>query len=198
MTEPQSERPDRPVADGLIALVVVAVAVGVILGIAAFAGAKMVGFAGGGGDGSSGAAADRLSIPPIEETTGPAGPAITLHTPAGEDPEESDSPTETSEEPTEEETEAEEGEISLSAGQVEVENFGRIDLTGVYPGGEGAVLQVQRLEGGQWQDFPATTAVSGETFSTYVQTGINGVNTFRVIDKSADVISNEVRVTVKS
>ena len=41
-----------------------------------------------------------------------------------------------------------------------------IYLTGVCPGGEGAVVQVQRLENGNWEDFPVDAVVSGETFST--------------------------------
>ena len=39
----------------------------------------------------------------------------------------------------------------------------QIDLTGVYPGGEGAILQVQRFEDGSWDDFPVAVSVSGET-----------------------------------
>ena len=55
-----------------------------------------------------------------------------------------------------------------------------IYLTGVYPGGEGAVVQVQRFENDKWEDFPVDAVVSGETFSTYVQTAQPGVNMFRV------------------
>ena len=52
-----------------------------------------------------------------------------------------------------------------------------IDLTGVYPGGEGAVLRVQRLEDGAWVDFAdgsVEATVSNETFSTYVVTERTG------------------------
>ena len=35
-----------------------------------------------------------------------------------------------------------------------------IYLTGVYPGGEGAVVQVQRLENGNWEDFARSTRSS--------------------------------------
>ena len=72
----------------------------------------------------------------------------------------------------------------------------QIDLTGVYPGGEGAILQVQRFEGGSWQDFPVTVSVSDGTFSTYVQTGQGGVNRFRVVDTDSGKPSNEVKVTI--
>jgi hypothetical protein len=72
----------------------------------------------------------------------------------------------------------------------------QIDLTGIYPGGEGAILRVQRFESGQWQDFPVTASVSNQTFSTYVQTSRSGVNKFRVVDTDSGLKSNPVRVTV--
>jgi hypothetical protein len=74
--------------------------------------------------------------------------------------------------------------------------MGQIDLTGVYPGGEGAVLQVQKFSGGGWQDFPVTAVVSNETFATYVQTSFQGVNRFRVVDNDSGLASNEIKVTV--
>ena len=72
----------------------------------------------------------------------------------------------------------------------------RIDLTGSYPLGEGAILQVQRLEGGKWTDFPVTISVGGGTFSTYVQTSHTGTNEFRVIDTDTETTSNTVKVKV--
>ena len=89
-----------------------------------------------------------------------------------------------------------EKQISLSAGQTQVAPMGQIDLTGVYPGGEGAVLQVQKFVSGGWQDFPVTAVVSNETFATYVQTSAQGVNRFRVVDNDSETASNEVKVTV--
>lgn len=193
MSDQHDERTGRAVTDGLIALVAVSLAVGLVLALVAFVGLRMLGFGeGGGGDTAE---QERMSIPPIEETSGPSGPAITLDTPEPESEETSDSTSGETTKSSDEETEKE-GEISLSAGQLEVDNFDRIDLTGVYPGGEGAVLQVQRFENGSWQDFPTTTAVSNETFSTYVQTGVNGANRFRMLDKAAGVQSNQVKVTV--
>jgi len=72
----------------------------------------------------------------------------------------------------------------------------QIDLTGVYPGGEGAILQVQRFTNGTWQDFPVTVSVSDETFATYVQTSQAGLTRFRVVDTDTERISNEVRVQI--
>ena len=99
--------------------------------------------------------------------------------------------------PEETETEeAREDEITLSAGQTSVGGMENIDLTGVYPGGEGSVLQVQKFSGGGWQDFPVTAVVSNETFSTFVQTSFQGVNRFRVVDNDSGLASNEIKVTV--
>jgi hypothetical protein len=86
--------------------------------------------------------------------------------------------------------------ISLSASPVEVNRMERIFLTGTYPGGEGASLQVQRLEG-SWTDFPTSTSVSGGTFSTYVMTGQSGPNKFRVVDSASGKKSNPVTVRVR-
>lgn len=85
--------------------------------------------------------------------------------------------------------------INLSASPVEVAPMERIYLSGTYPGGEGATLQVQRFQGG-WTDFPSSTSVSGGTFSTYVMTGQSGLNKFRVVDstgKTSNVVSVRVR-----
>lgn len=86
--------------------------------------------------------------------------------------------------------------ISLSASPLEVSSMERIYLTGTFPGGEGASLQVQRLQG-SWTDFPTSTSVSGGTFSTYVMTGQSGPNKFRVVDPASGKKSNPVTVRVR-
>lgn len=86
--------------------------------------------------------------------------------------------------------------ISLSASPTTVSPMQKIYLSGTYPGGEGASLQVQRYQGG-WRPFPASTSVSGGTFSTYVMTGQSGANKFRVVDTGSGKKSNAVTVTVR-
>lgn len=181
---------ERPVLTGLLALVSVAVVVGAVLGIATLAGTQVLGMGGGSQTTSTSAAEDSLYLPTPSETEAPSGPLVTL-APV-------DGPTEVVEAPSEEPSESEppEKEIALSAGQTSVSAMGQIDLTGVYPGGEGAILQVQRREGGSWSDFPVTVSVSGETFSTYVQTGRSGPNRFRVVDTDTGLESNPVTVRV--
>ena len=63
-----------------------------------------------------------------------------------------------------------EDQISLSAGQTaRGAPMEKIDLTGVYPGGEGSILQVEQwTDGSVGVQFPVTASVSNETFSTYI------------------------------
>ncbi len=191
------EKRERPVIDGLVALGAVALTVGLVLAGVTLVATNMLGLSGDDSASDEASQQEVMSIPPPQETTEAGGPAITLDTesPASDDEDSSEASESESEEPKKSKS-PQEDTISLSAGQTQVENFGRIDLTGVYRGGEGAVLQVQRLQGGQWVDFAATTSVSNETFSTYVQTGVNGENVFRVIDKGAGVHSNKVKIQV--
>lgn len=87
--------------------------------------------------------------------------------------------------------------IVLQAGQTAVATMQQIDLTGSYPGKDGAVLQVQRFQGGAWQDFAQVDAiVQGGQFSTYIQTGQVGKARFRMLDTESGEASNEVVVTI--
>jgi hypothetical protein len=189
----ESEKSGNPVLSGLVALLAVALTVGLVLGGVVLVATKWVGI--GDAETASADATERESLYlPKPRKTKASGPQITLRTEDGAgSTDEPDVETESSE-PTE--SESADKDITLQAGQTEVANFGQIDLSGVYPGGEGAILQVQRFENGQWADFDATIPVSNETFSTYVQTGVNGMNRFRVADPSTGAVSNEVRVNV--
>lgn len=182
----------RPVLTGLLALVGVAVAVGLILGLVALVGTKVLGL--DGGSSSSQAAAEHsMYLPRPSKTQQPSGPLITLAPGETQSPS-SGSSSQPKDKPTKKKTPR--SQISLSAGETSVGPMQQIDLTGVYPGGEGAILQVQRFTSGAWTDFPVTASVSNETFSTYVQTSQAGVNRFRVVDTDTKLESNEVKVTV--
>lgn len=180
---------EQPILTGLVALVSVALAVGLIIGISALVGARMFGLGGDSDVASDSGAGATLYLPTPQKTQSASGPLITL---APGEPTPSDT---FSEEPTESPS-ALEPEISLSASSTSVQPFEQIDLTGVYVGGEGAILQVQRLEGGTWKPFPVTVSVSDATFSTYVQTSRPGINEFRVIDLDTQLASNSVRVKI--
>ena len=174
----------HPVISGLAALVGVGVVVGLLVSGGALAASSLLGL---GGDDDDGPASSQQSmyLPKPSETVPESGPGITLQ--PGEE-----TPTSTASTNV-----APEFAISLSAAATEVGPMEEIYLTGVFPGGEGAVLQVQRLEDGKWEDFPVDASVSGETFATYVQTAQLGVNTFRVRDTSGPDVSNEVRVKIR-
>ena len=189
MADQLPDRRDRPVTYGLLALVGVAVVVGLVMGLAALAGAKVLGVDGA-EEASTGGAEASMYLPKPEKTKPADGPSMTLA------PGES-APVQPESSPTESETKKKTKVISLSAGQTSVSPMAQIDLTGTYPGGEGAILQVQRFENGGWTDFPASpVSVSDQTFATYVQTGQPGVQRFRVVDTDTGKASNEVKVTI--
>jgi hypothetical protein len=183
---------EHPVLVGLAALVGVGLAVGLVLGGVALGATRFLGV--GEEPGTETTRAEDFYLPQPSPTDGPSGPLITLSgdpTPTSAGSEDAEQP---SDSPTPEEEQ--EGEITLSAGQTAVGVMEQIDLTGVYPGGEGAILQVEKFSGGGWQEFPVTAVVSNETFATYVQTSFQGVNRFRVVDTDTGTASNEVKVTV--
>jgi hypothetical protein len=171
----------RPVLTGLVALAAVALIIGVLGGLAMLVGVKALGLDGGsvsesGGESSGG----ELYLPePTDTSSAPASGRATGQG-AGASPK--------PKKPA--------AAITLSAGQASVSPMQQIDLTGSYPTGEGSILQVQRLENGAWSDFPVTMSVSGQRFSTYVQTSRPGPNKFRVIDTDTRVISNPVTISV--
>ena len=207
MSDQKEPTPDRPVLNGLVALLGVALGVGAILAVVALLGSRVLGL--GGSDGSD--AADKgvhetAVIPSPKETVEATGPRVTLNT---EDPDaaatsgsgsaaaESESDDEASDPESSETTETPgAGEISLQSAANAVASGERIYFSGVYPGGEGAVLQLQRFQDGAWVKFPATVNVSNGSFSSYLFTGQSGLNRFRVVDSDSGEASNEIRVTV--
>lgn len=191
--EPTPEDDDpwvRQVLQGLGALVVISLLVGAVVAVVALGAAKVTGV--GQSSASGPAEQPSLYIPPGKPTTTPqvyADPSdFRQPSPSGS---QSQSP---DEQPSHSEKKKSKA-ISLQAFPRHVAPGERINLTGVYPAGEGATLQVQRFEGG-WSDFPVTASVSGGIFNTWVLTSRSGENRFRVYDKALRKASNEVRVTV--
>lgn len=98
---------------------------------------------------------------------------------------------------TTDETEApDERKVTLFVAPQSVGTGERINFNGVYPGGEGVVLQIQRREGGRWVDFPVDATVRGGSFETWIQTSRTGKQVFRVYDEDAHRASKTVTVTV--
>ena len=174
----------RQLAVGVGVLVAVALVIGGVMSVVALGAAKVTGL---GGSHASATAPPSLYFPSDDPTTTPE----TYPDPNGSD---EPSPSPSSESPSAKPTQKTRP-ITLQAFPQQVPPNERINLTGVYQGGEGARLQVQRFENG-WVDFPVSTSVSGGSFTTYIYTGRSGANRFRVIDKEADKASNPVRVRV--
>ena len=177
----------RPVITGLLALMGVALAIGLVTGLAVLAGAHMLGL-GGGHAAAAGDPGATMYLPKPQKTKVSDGPSITLGTSSTPGSSQTSSPS----------IHKPKKRILLQAGEVSVPSMGRIDLTGTYPGGEGAVLNVQKFSNGSWQDFYSISAsVTNGTFTTYIQTGTPGPNRFRMIDSDTKLTSNEVKVTVR-
>ena len=169
----------RPVLMGLVALVGVSVAIGLVAGLGVMMAVKTTGIGETSSTASDSSASATFTLPKPSET-----------------PTEQLQPQQTQEPGTAQPTAEPEAGISLSAAQQSVSPMQQIDLSGTYDGGDGSILQVQRLENDVWDDFPVTTSVSGSTFATIVRTGQIGPNQFRVVDTDTGVESNEVTVTV--
>jgi hypothetical protein len=197
VSDQQQPRPERPVLNGLVALAAVALGVGLVLALVAIAGAKVLGIGGsGGGSAADATVRESLYLPTPTETDEGSGPLVTLHT---QEPDSTDGAlTEPSDTPSSEATSESPkvGQISLQAVNTSVASGERIYISGTYPGGEGAILWVQRWQNGAWVDFPASVGVTNGTFSTYIFTGVSGVNRFRVIDRDKGTKSNDIRVNV--
>jgi len=187
-----NDEEDNPIASGLIALVAVAVVVGLLAGIGALAGTRLLGI--GDSDGSSGggpAGGQSLYLPDPVRTSDDGGPLVTLVPSPSVTTSEPDDFTEP---PVETET-AQESAISLSAGSGTVEDNEELMLSGTYPGGEGAVLDIfYNVNKTGWEEFPLDTNVSGGIFQTYVQTYKTGVIKWRLKDSSTGKVSNVVTV----
>jgi len=179
---------ERPVIAGLVALVAVAAAVGLVAAGVIVVATHVLGLGGGSGSLLGSNQGATLDVPRPQKTKPASGPSITLGS----------SPTSSGTSQPPPKIHKPKKQISLQAGETSVAPMGRIDLTGTYPGGEGAVLNVQKFDNGSWQDFYSVSAtVTNGTFSTYIQTGTPGLNRFRVIDSDTKLASNEVRVRVR-
>ncbi len=179
----------HPVLMGLGALVVISLLVGGIVSVIALGAVKISGV----GESSAGGPtlAPSLYMPTGEPTTTPDS-----YVDPSDFPQPSPTESVTMTESAEPSPSARSRTITLQAFPTEVSPGERINLTGVYPTGEGAVLQVQRFEGG-WTDFGVDANVSGGIYNTYILTSRLGEAKIRVIDHALNRSSNPVTVTVR-
>ncbi len=199
---------DNPVANGLIALVSVALVVGLLTAVIALLGTRLVGLTGGGSGSANGAGVgDTLSLPPLEPTELDSGLLITLApsptaSSSATDTEEplgigeSDTPTpEATATASDEPRQVGEHRIILSAAGSTMKVGEELMLSGTYRGGEGAVLGIfYNVNGEGWEEFNVDTNVYGGVFQVFVSTYKAGVVEWRVEDPANGNQSNSVRV----
>lgn len=167
----------RQLVIGLGALLAIAVLIGGILAVIAVRAADYVGI----GDTSS--TSDPSLVIPTDNPPGSPSTTSPTTTPPTSAP--------TSRPPPPQHV------LSLVASPRTAGSFERVNLTGSYPGRDGATLQVQRsLGSGPWSDFPTSTTVRSGRFATYIQTSMVGVNHFRMVDEASGRTSNPVTVTI--
>ena len=180
---------DRPVITGLVALVGVAVVVGLLTGLAAIVGTRIIGL-GSGSDSSAGEpnGQQSLYLPDPVHTEEEDGPLVTLAgvpTQQAEEQSPSDEPS----------VEKPKTPINLAAGATAVSGEEQLYLSGTYPGGEGSILDIEyKVNDQPWREFNLDVNVSGQTFATYVYTSNTGTIKWRMWDKSRNKRSNVVTV----
>ena len=177
----------RPVVWGLVALIVVSALVAAVAGLGALAGTRVLGF----GEGQTPRVRvdddERLVVPRPRASGRADGDAGDRRPNAEQGRGRPGGDTTRTPPPP---------PIELQARPRVVSAFERIYLSGSYRRGEGAILQVQRLDAGRWAPFPVTVSVDAGVFDTYVQTSRAGLNRFRVVDSDTGKASNPVTVRV--
>lgn len=188
--DPARER--HPVAIGLVALVSVAVVVGLIVGGGALAASTVLGLGGNDSGGDSGSAGSEATV----------GDSLYIPEPSRAEDEEMQGfrlpKVEKTTEPVEEETsEAPADGIVLETSQEAVGAMEQFELRGEYRGGDGASLQVERNTGDGWENFPIDPIwVEAEEFSTPIQSSRTGENKFRLRDTDTGELSNVVEIDI--
>ena len=183
---------DRPVVQGLLAMVAVTLVIAGAVGLGAWIATSAIGLGDDGASdvGDSGGARPSMYLPkPSESKKRGPGPLISPGVQPRQSPRKSaaDNTTE----------EAEDKEIVLKASPKNASSMQEVTLQGTYPGADGAILSIEKLQSGSWISFVGvTTRVSAGRFSTTIQTGVLGENKFRAVDTDSETTSNEVTVTI--
>ena len=194
MSDRLPDHDENPVVSGVVALLAVAVVVGILAGIGALAATRWLGIDGSSDlDSGEPGAGDTLYMPKPRKTAAADGPLVTLAP--------TDSPTDfvtqTPDEEVTEETGDADPNLSLTVGSTSVAAGEELMLSGTYVGGEGSVLDIYyNVDRGGWEEFPLDTNVSGGIFQTFVATWKTGRVEWRVQDESSGRRSNSVTVTI--
>ena len=180
--------PERPAASTVVGRVVGVLVAGAFLIVAGWIGVQLL-----------------FSTVDTPDRTAPVPPAATGTDETAGDDDQTETP-EPDDEPTPTDEADEETGLTLAADPTSVAGSQRISLNGqIQPAVEGIELRVERrLSGGDWESFPdannpvTTRTRAGGDFSTWVQTGRQGENEWRLVGTvdGETIESNTVTVTV--
>ena len=184
----------RQLLIGLGALLATALVVGGTISVVALGAANLAGVTSA--DSSASAEPSLYRPAKTEAATEPSDPVAPSSSAEPSAPESEEIEPPKSDEPDPKKQRATRGQIRLSASPTSGSTYEQIYLTGTYRGRDGATLQVQRFEG-RWVDFPASASVRGGSFETYVASGRDGENRFRVVDQSTGQASEPVSVILR-
>ena len=189
---------ENPVVSGLVALVTVAVVVGLLAGIAVLLGTRLLGISGDTDLASDEPAAGAtMHLPEPVETEREPDPAITLLPTETESSEPGAPTTSASPKETKKPKESTEAVLNLNASPLSVTAGEYIQLSGTYTNGEGSVLDIWRkVSGGSWEEFNVDVYVSGGVFQTQVVTWKAGAVQWKVVDSTSKLESDPITVKV--
>lgn len=191
-----TDEEENPISTGLVALVAVAVVVGLLAGIAVLLGTRMIGISGEtdlSGEDPEGAAS--MYLPDPVPTTGDPGPAITLLPTETATATPTATPTATATRSRRPKDDA--ASLNLTASPLQAAPGEEIMLSGTYTNGEGSVLDIfQKVGNGEWREFTIDVYVSGGIFQTYVQTWQTGEVRWKVVDSLSKRESEPVTVRI--
>lgn len=190
-----SDEEENPVLSGLVALVAVAVVVGLLAGIAVLLGTRLIGISGDTNLASDEPAAGAtMYLPDPVETERADDPAITLlptETATRKPRKGRPAPTRTKAAPG-----SSDAELNLSASPLSAGVGESVMLSGTYVNGEGSVIDIWRkVDNGNWEEFNVDAYVSGGVFQVNVQSYQPGRVQWKVRDESNKVESDPVTVT---
>lgn len=192
-----SDEEENPVVSGLVALVAVAVVVGLLAGIAVLLGTRLIGISGDTDLASDEPAAGAtMYLPDPQRTERAEDPAITLLPTDTETPEPRKGRTAPSPRATTSSAAPTDAALNLSASPLSAEAGESVMLSGTYVNGEGSVIDIWRkVDDGAWEEFNVDAYVSGGIFQVNVQNYQPGKVQWKVRDEASSIESDPVTVT---
>lgn len=191
-----SDEEENPVISGLVALVAVAVVVGLLAGIAVLLGTRLIGISGDTNLASDEPAAGAtMYLPDPQKTERADDPAITLLPTETESSSPRAGATTSAPGKKKKAKKDTDASLSLSASPLSAAIGEQVMLSGTYTNGEGSVIDIWRkVEDGSWEEFNVDAYVSGGVFQVNVSSYQAGAVQWKVRDESNGVESDPITV----